>query len=79
MADENRKRINDEIDAAKAAAEDDAHKQTADAEARIRATRQGALAQVAASAEDAAIAIVAHLTGETVSPAEAHAAVGAVN
>jgi len=79
LAEENRKRINGEIDAAKAAAEADAGRQMAEAEARIQATRKSALAQVAASAEDAAIAIVAHLTGETVSPAEAHAAVGALN
>ncbi len=79
VAEENRKRVGDEIDAAKAAADADAAKAMAEAEARIQGTRQRALAQVAATAEDAAIAIVAHLTGETVSPADAHAAVGTVN
>ena len=79
LADENRKRINGEIDAAKAAAEADAHKATADAEARIRATRESALAQVAKSAEEAAIAIVAHLTGETVAAEDARAALGRIN
>lgn len=77
VADENRKRVNDEIDRAKAAAEADANKVTTEAEARIRATRESALSQVAKTAEDAAIAIVAHLTGETVTPEEAHAAISA--
>ncbi|HWU26742.1 MAG TPA: hypothetical protein VN154_10105 [Rhizomicrobium sp.] len=79
LAEENRKRIHDEIDRAKSVAEFDANRQMNEAEARIQATRQSALAQVAATAEEAAIAIVAHLTGETISPGEARAALGPVN
>lgn len=79
LADENRKRIQDEIDAAKAAADADAQRTTDAAETRIRATRDAALAQVAKTAEEAAIAIVAHLTGETVSPQDAHAAVARIS
>lgn len=79
LADENRKRIHDEIDAAKAAAEADAQKALAEAEARIQSTRKDALAQVARAAEEAAVAIVAHLTGETVTSDEARAALGHIN
>jgi len=79
LAEENRKRIHGEIDAAKAKADADAQKATTDAEARIQSTRESALAQVAKSAEEAAIAIVAHLTGETVAPEEARAALGRTN
>lgn len=79
LAEDNRKKIHDEIDAAKAKADADAHKATAEAEARIHATRGDALAQVARTAEEAAIAIVAHLTGETVSPEDARAALGRIN
>jgi F-type H+-transporting ATPase subunit b len=79
VAEENRKRVNGEIDAAKARAEADALKTTADAESRIEATRASALAQVAKTAEEAAIAIVAHITGETVSPEDARAALGRAN
>ena len=78
-AEENRKRINAEIDAVKAAAEADAQKAMAEAESRIQATRKNALAQVAQTAEDAAIAIVAHLTGDAVSPQDARAAVSSVH
>jgi F-type H+-transporting ATPase subunit b len=79
LAEENRKRIQVEIDTAKAAAEADAQKATAEADAKIRTTRESALAQVAKAAEEAAIAIVAHLTGETVSPDDARAALGRIN
>jgi F-type H+-transporting ATPase subunit b len=79
MAEENRKRIHGEIDAAKAKADADAQKTTADAEASIQQTRDSALAQVAKTAEEAVIAIVAHLTGETVAPEDARAALGRIN
>jgi F-type H+-transporting ATPase subunit b len=79
LAEENRKRIHGEIDAAKAKADADAHKTMADAEARIQETRESALAQVAKTAEEAAIAIVAHLTGDTVAPEDARAALGRIN
>jgi F-type H+-transporting ATPase subunit b len=75
LAEDNRKRIAGEIDAAKATAEAEAQTVTAAAEARIAQTRTAALAQVALTAKDAAIAIVAHLTGETVSDDDARAAV----
>jgi F-type H+-transporting ATPase subunit b len=79
LAEENRKRVQAEIDAAKAAAEASAQSAMAAAEASIHAVRQSALATVAKTAEAAAIAIVAHLTGETVSAQDAAAAVAAVN
>lgn len=79
LAEENRKRIQDEIEAAKAAAEAEAQKAAAAADARIDATRQSALAQVAKTAEEAAIAIVARLTGETIALDEARAALARVN
>lgn len=79
LAEENRNRIHGEIDAAKASAETDAQKAMTEAEARIQATHKDALARVAGAAEEATIAIVAHLTGETVSPAEARTALGTVN
>ena len=79
LAEENRKRIHGEIDSAKAKAEADAHKTTADAEARIQTMRQSALVEVAKTAEEAAIAIVQRLTGETVAPEDARAALGRIN
>jgi F-type H+-transporting ATPase subunit b len=79
VAEENRQRVQREIDAAKAAAESDAQKASAAAEARIAATRDAARSQIAKTAEDAAIAIVAHLTGDSVSPEDARAAVAALN
>lgn len=77
LADENRKRIQAQIDKSKSDAEADAQAATARAEMRIQATRKDALAQVAKSAEEAAIAIVAHLTGESVSSQDAAQAVAA--
>ena len=48
----------------------------AEADARIAATRATARTHVAATARDAAIAIVARLTGETVTADEAAKAIG---
>ena len=48
----------------------------AKAEQSIAATRAEARQHVASAAQNAAIAIVSRLTGETVSPEEAAAAVG---
>ncbi len=79
LAEENRKRINDEIEAAKEAADAEALSATQAAEARIQGTRASALAQVAKSAEEAAIAIVARLTGDTVPAEDARAALGPIN
>ena len=77
LADENRKRIVDEIDRAKADADAEAAKATGEAEKRIAAQREQSKAQVTAAARDAAIEIVARLTGEKVSSDEAAAAIAA--
>jgi len=76
LAEETRQKINNEIAGAKAAAESQAAAAMADADARIEATRTAAKAHIAGTARDAAIAIVARLTGETVSADEAAKAVG---
>jgi len=75
LAEENRQTLNGEIAKAKAAAEAEAAKAMAAADARIAATRIEANSHVVKAAEEAAIAIVARLTGEAVSPAEAAQAV----
>ena len=77
LADANRKSIHDEIEREKAAADARAQDDVAKAESRIAATRGEARGHVVAAARDAAVQIVAHLTGETVSPDEAAAAVRA--
>jgi len=77
LADENRKRITDEIDRAKADADAEAAKSTAEAEKRIGAQRDASKAQIASAARDAAVEIVSRLTGESVSADEAAAAVAA--
>ena len=76
LAEETRQKLNAEIAKAKAAADAEAASAMAGAQARIAATRDEARTHVAKAAADAAIAIVARLTGETVSPADAAAAVG---
>src|SRR5512135_321221 len=78
LAEENRKRISGEIDRAKQDADAAAQADIAKAEARIAASRGQARIEVAKAAQDAAIAIVARLTGETVAPDEAANAVGVV-
>jgi F-type H+-transporting ATPase subunit b len=75
LAEENRQKLNGEIAAAKARADEAAADAMAKAHARIAATREEARSHVVQAAEEAAIAIVARLTGETVAPAEAAAAV----
>ncbi len=75
MAEDNRQKLNGEITKAKADAEADAHRAMADADARIAATRVAAQGHMIKAAEEAAIAIVARLTGETVSPEDAARAV----
>ncbi len=74
-AEETRQKLNAEIAKAKTQADDEAHKAMSAAQARIEATHIQARGAVAKAAEEAAIAIVARLTGETVSSAEAAAAV----
>ena len=75
LAEETRQTLNAEIAKAKAAAEAEAAKAMAAADARINATRIEAKGHVTKAAEEAAIAIVARLTGETVSAADAALAV----
>lgn len=77
VAEENRQRIHGEIEGAKAQADVEAHDAMSKAEARISALRTEAKGHVANAARDAAVAIVARLTGETVSADEASAAVSA--
>ena len=77
MADANRKAITGEIDAAKAKADEEAKAGLAAAEDRIAASRGEARTHVVKAAQDAAIAIVATLTGDTVSQDDAAAAVRA--
>ena len=78
-AEETRTRISGEIDKAKADADARAHEATAKAEASIQAMRADAKTSVINAARDAAIEIVAHLTGETVSADDAAAAVKAAS
>ncbi len=78
-AEETRKRIGTEIDKAKADADAKAQEATAKAEASIQAMRVEARASMTNAARDAAIEIVARLTGETVSADDAAAAVKAAS
>jgi F-type H+-transporting ATPase subunit b len=75
MAEETRQALNAEIAKGKTAADEDAASAMAAAHARIQATQEQARGHVLKAAEEAAIAIVARLTGETVSSADAAAAV----
>jgi F-type H+-transporting ATPase subunit b len=77
LADANRKAIAAEIEREKVAADARAHDDVAKAEARIAESRTAARGHVTSAAEEATIAIVAHLTGETVSPTDAADAVRA--
>jgi F-type H+-transporting ATPase subunit b len=76
-ANDNRAKINAEVDRAKAAADAEAAQAMTKAEESIAASRVEARSHVANAARDAAIQIVARLTGETVSPEDAAAAVRA--
>ena len=75
VAEENRKRITANIERAKAEADAEAQKAIGAAESRIAALHDEAKKHVAAAAQDAAIEIVSRLTGETITPEEAAAAV----
>lgn len=74
VAEDNRKRIAAEIDHAKAKADTEAREKTAAAEARLASVRAEAKGHVAKTAQEAAIEIVSRLTGETISAADAAAA-----
>ena len=78
LAEENRKRIAGEVDRAKQEADEAALADIARAEARIQASRGEANTHVLNAAQEAAIAIVARLTGENVANDEAAQAVRAV-
>lgn len=77
LAEATRKELLGEIDRAKATADAKAQGEIAEAEGRIAAMRVEAKGHVVKAAEDAAIQIVARLTGDTVSQADAAAAVRA--
>ena len=70
-----RAQLNAEIAKAKADTEAEAHRAMADADARIAATRVEAQTHIIKAAEEAAIAIVARLTGEAILPDDAARAV----
>ncbi len=74
MAEDNRKRLMAEVEKAKAEADAQAQSELAKAEERIAAVREQSKAHVSNAARDAAVAIVARLTGENVPPSEAEAA-----
>jgi len=77
MAEDNRKKLMAEVDKAKADADAQAQAELAKAEARIASVREQSKTHVANAARDAAVAIVARLTGDSVSPSEAEAAIAA--
>jgi F-type H+-transporting ATPase subunit b len=75
LAEENHQVLNSEVAKAKAEAEAEAHKAMTAADARISETRIAAKEHVVRAAAEAAIAIVARLTGETVTAGDAARAV----
>ncbi len=76
MAEDNHQRIRAEIDDAKAKAETEAQAAQSEAESRIAALKIEARGHVRTAARDAAVAIVARLTGDSVSGEDAARAVG---
>ena len=77
VAEETRKLVDTEVEKAKAEADAEARQSQARAEIQIAASRTEAAKHVIKAAQDAAADIVARLTGDTVSPEEAAAAVKA--
>ena len=77
MAEDNRKRLLAEVEKAKAEADAQAQSELAKAEERIASAREQSRAHVTNAARDAAVAIVSRLTGDSVSPADAEAAIAA--
>jgi len=75
LMEDNRKRMADEADRAKAVADAQAREAAGAAEARIAAVREESKGELSKAAADVAIAIVSRLTGDTVSSDEAAAAV----
>jgi len=74
LAEENRKRMNDEIARAKAQADADAHAATAKADERIAVLRAEAKVHMIKAAQEAAAQIVTRLTGDIVTAEDAAAA-----
>lgn len=77
LGDETRARVKGETEAARHAAEEKLNADLAAADARIGASKTAALSHVRSVAADTAAEIVARLTGESVSAADAGAAVDA--
>jgi len=77
MAEDNRKHLLAEVEKAKAEANAQAHSELAKAEERIASVREQSKMHVTNAARDAAVAIVARLTGDSVSLADAEAAIAA--
>jgi F-type H+-transporting ATPase subunit b len=77
LAEENRKRMSDEIARAKAQADADAHAAMAKADERIAGLRAEAKTHMIKAAQEAAAAIVTRLTGDTVTAEDAAAAMRA--
>lgn len=74
----NRAEVMAETERAEAVADQSANAEIAEAEARLARLRQDAKSNILAAAQEAAVDIVARLTGETVSADEAASAVRAV-
>jgi F-type H+-transporting ATPase subunit b len=78
LVEETRAKVVQEAERAEEAADTQAQEEISKAEARLAELRAAAKKEITRAAQDAAIEIVARLTGETVSADEAAAAVGAV-
>ena len=78
VAESTRKSVDEEVARELAAADAEADQQAELAEVRIREIKQGALANLDVVAADVAATLVAELTGKTVTPAAARAAVAKV-
>jgi F-type H+-transporting ATPase subunit b len=75
LADETRKATQADTDAKRHAAEESLAAKIADAETQVAATKSGALASIRSVAADTAAEIYARLSGDSVTPADADAAV----
>jgi F-type H+-transporting ATPase subunit b len=78
LVEENRTRVTADVDRQEKAADSAADDAVAKAEARLAQLRAEARGHITRAAEEAAISIVARLTGDSISPEDAAAAVRAV-
>jgi F0F1-type ATP synthase membrane subunit b/b' len=78
LVEENRTRVTADVERQEKAADSEADDAIAKAEARLAQMRAEARGYITSAAEDAAISIVARLTGDSISPEDAAAAVRAV-